>query len=149
VPVRVVLDTQGRLPVASRLARSAAVAPLLIACREGLAQERRAELERLGAEVLLLPAHDNRPAVTALLDELGRRRMTNVLVEGGAGVLGSFFDADAIDEVHVCIAPRLVGGTEARSPVGGRGVAKLRDALTLGEWHTEVVDGNVLLSGRR
>ena len=61
----------------------------------------------------------------ALLDELGRRRMTNVLVEGGSAVLGSFLDARLIDEVHVFIAPRLVGGGR-RDPgrrIGGHGVA--------------------------
>ena len=44
---------------------------------------------------------------------MGRRHWTNVLVEGGSAVLGSFFDAGAIDEVHVFVAPRLIGGSSA------------------------------------
>jgi diaminohydroxyphosphoribosylaminopyrimidine deaminase/5-amino-6-(5-phosphoribosylamino)uracil reductase len=149
VPVRIVLDSGARLPDTSRLARTAREAPLLVVSADGLPERRRAELAGLGAEVLLLPARDGRPCLAALLDELGRRRMTNVLVEGGAAVLGSFLDADALDEVEVCVSPRLVGGIDAKTPVAGRGVAHLRDALTLSEWHTEVVDGNVLLTGRR
>jgi diaminohydroxyphosphoribosylaminopyrimidine deaminase/5-amino-6-(5-phosphoribosylamino)uracil reductase len=99
--------------------------------------------------VLALPAVDGRPAVDALLAELGRRRYTNVLVEGGSGVLGSFFDARAVDEVHVFIAPRLAGGAEALTPVGGAGVAKIAEALTLAACRVEVVEGNVYVHGQR
>ena len=67
----------------------------------------------------------------ALLAELGRRRMTNVLVEGGGQLLGSCFDARLVDECHVFIAPKLVGGAGAPGPVGGQGVAAIGDALDL------------------
>jgi diaminohydroxyphosphoribosylaminopyrimidine deaminase/5-amino-6-(5-phosphoribosylamino)uracil reductase len=89
------------------------------------------------------------PDVPALLDEMGRRRMTNVLVEGGAGVLGSFLDAGEIDEVHAFIAPRLAGGTAAKTPIGGRGVEKIAGALSLAEWRVEMIEGDVYLHGRR
>ena len=55
--------------------------------------------------------------------------MTNLLVEGGGQVLGSFLSAQAIDEIHVFIAPKLIGGTNAPGPVLGRGIAKLSEAL--------------------
>jgi diaminohydroxyphosphoribosylaminopyrimidine deaminase / 5-amino-6-(5-phosphoribosylamino)uracil reductase len=72
-----------------------------------------------------------------------------VLVEGGAAALGAFLDAGAIDEVHVFIAPRLAGGAEARTPVGGVGVDKIAEALALTEMHVEVVEGDLLVHGRR
>jgi diaminohydroxyphosphoribosylaminopyrimidine deaminase/5-amino-6-(5-phosphoribosylamino)uracil reductase len=84
-----------------------------------------------------------------LLDELGRRRMTNVLVEGGAEVLGSFLDAGELDDVHVYLAPKLVGGAAARTAVAGKGVARVADALTLTNWQVESIDGDVLLHGWR
>jgi diaminohydroxyphosphoribosylaminopyrimidine deaminase/5-amino-6-(5-phosphoribosylamino)uracil reductase len=85
--------------------------------------------------------------VQALLDELGRRRMTNVLVEGGSEVLGSFFDARAVDEVHVFIALRLVGGAQARTPLAGLGADRIAQALPLTEWRMEQVDDNILVHG--
>jgi diaminohydroxyphosphoribosylaminopyrimidine deaminase/5-amino-6-(5-phosphoribosylamino)uracil reductase len=106
-------------------------------------------LEGLGCEILRLPSQNGRPDVGALLEELGRRRMTNVLVEGGAALLGSFLDAGAIDEVHVFIAPRLIGGVEAKGPIGGLGVATLAEALTFSEWASERVGENLLLHGWR
>jgi diaminohydroxyphosphoribosylaminopyrimidine deaminase/5-amino-6-(5-phosphoribosylamino)uracil reductase len=87
--------------------------------------------------------------VGALLAELGKRRMTNVLVEGGAAVLGSFLDAAAIDEVHVFIAPRMAGGADALTPIGGRGVEKIAQALELAECHAERLDGDVYVRGWR
>src|SRR5262249_30029918 len=84
-----------------------------------------------------------------LLEELGRRRMTNVLVEGGATVLGSFLDARLIDEVQVFVAPVLAGGANAQTAVGGPGVEKIAQAARLtDDWSVEHLEGDVLLRGR-
>jgi diaminohydroxyphosphoribosylaminopyrimidine deaminase/5-amino-6-(5-phosphoribosylamino)uracil reductase len=133
---RVVLDTQGRLPRACRLAGSAAQAPLLVATG-GAASP---------GETLVLPLANGRVSVPALLDELGRRRMTNVLVEGGGEVLGSFLDAGAVDEVWAFIAPMVIGGP--RCAVAGQGVARLADGLQLVDRHVELIDGDVLVTGK-
>jgi diaminohydroxyphosphoribosylaminopyrimidine deaminase/5-amino-6-(5-phosphoribosylamino)uracil reductase len=83
------------------------------------------------------------------LKDLGARRFTNVLVEGGAGVLGSFLDADAINEVHAYVAPVLVGGDSGLSPVGGAGVALVREAKRFSKVEVEVLDGDVWVRARR
>jgi diaminohydroxyphosphoribosylaminopyrimidine deaminase/5-amino-6-(5-phosphoribosylamino)uracil reductase len=98
-PVRIVLDRQGRTPVTSRLVRTAREIPTLIVTAGAAAPA----LRDLGCEVL------GGPTLGDLLDELGRRRMTNILVEGGATVLNSFVGERGIDEVHVFIATLLVG----------------------------------------
>jgi diaminohydroxyphosphoribosylaminopyrimidine deaminase/5-amino-6-(5-phosphoribosylamino)uracil reductase len=138
-PVRVVLDHHGRTPVTSKLAQTARETPTWIVT----AREPASQLSALGCEVMSLPD------VPALLDEMGRRRMTNVLVEGGAAVLGNFLDAGEIDEVHVFIAPRLVGGAGAKPPTAGVGVEKVADALALENWRVETIDGDVYLRGRK
>ena len=66
-----------------------------------------------------------------MLENLGRRRCTNVLVEGGSKLLGEMFDADEIDELHVFVAPKLIGGRDAPAPIGGEGLAKMADARQL------------------
>lgn len=147
-PTRIILDSHGRLPPACRLARTIAEAPLLIATGP-LAQSRKHELMGLGAEVLELPLKNGRPALAALLDELGRRRMTNVWIEGGAEVHGSFRDAKEMDETHVFIAPRLLGGAAAKGPVGGEGAAKIGEGLSFADWRMERLGEDVYWHGWR
>jgi diaminohydroxyphosphoribosylaminopyrimidine deaminase / 5-amino-6-(5-phosphoribosylamino)uracil reductase len=148
-PVRILLDSHGRLPLRSRLAATAQETPTLIVTAGALPDEQAEALRATGCGLLALAVEQGRPAVAALLEELGRRRMTNVLVEGGANVLGSFLDAGALDEVHVFLAPKLLGGAMAKTPIAGRGVERLAAALTLTEWHVETVNGDVLVHGWR
>jgi diaminohydroxyphosphoribosylaminopyrimidine deaminase/5-amino-6-(5-phosphoribosylamino)uracil reductase len=65
--------------------------------------------------------------------------LTNVLVVGGAGVLGSLLDARLIDEVHVFVARKLIGGRGAPSPVAGQGIQSIREALPVVRWECEHV----------
>jgi diaminohydroxyphosphoribosylaminopyrimidine deaminase/5-amino-6-(5-phosphoribosylamino)uracil reductase len=142
-PTRIVLDRKGRLPSSSRLAQTAHAVPTLIVT----AEEAPAVLAASGCEVICLPRNDPDASVELLLAELGRRRMTNVLVEGGAAVFGSFLDACAIDEVHVFLAPILMGGEKALTAVSGRGVDRIAEALRLAQWEIKPVEGEVYVHG--
>jgi diaminohydroxyphosphoribosylaminopyrimidine deaminase/5-amino-6-(5-phosphoribosylamino)uracil reductase len=144
---RVILDSRLALPASSALVQAATLAPVLVATTSAADPTWVVPLEEQGVEVLRLPALNGRPAITALLADLGRRRFTNILVEGGAAVLGSFFDAQAIDEFHVFVAPKVVGGSQAMSPVGGVGVQRMAAALDLAECRVETLGSNVLIHG--
>ena len=87
------------------------------------------------------------PDLGVVLGELGRQQLTNVLVEGGAQILGHCLDVAAIDEVHAFIAPKLIGGTDARSPFARQGLADMSDALRLDPSTVEVLDGDIYLHG--
>ncbi|MDZ7617739.1 MAG: dihydrofolate reductase family protein, partial [Patescibacteria group bacterium] len=76
------------------------------------------------------------------------RRMTNLLFEGGAGVFGTLLDQRAIDEVHAFIAPKVVGGAEASSPVAGQGIAGMADAMVIPSPAIQVLGRDVYVSGR-
>jgi diaminohydroxyphosphoribosylaminopyrimidine deaminase/5-amino-6-(5-phosphoribosylamino)uracil reductase len=140
---RVVLSSTGVLPPGCQLLRTARDTPVLVATVEG----RGGEARDTGCEVLELPAVDGRPSVAALLAEMGRRRLTNLLVEGGAGVFGSFCDARLVDEFHVFVAPTILGGLGALSPVGGRGAADMSLAWPLTRWDYRSVGRDVYLHG--
>ncbi|HWG44300.1 MAG TPA: bifunctional diaminohydroxyphosphoribosylaminopyrimidine deaminase/5-amino-6-(5-phosphoribosylamino)uracil reductase RibD [Gemmataceae bacterium] len=146
-PTRIVLDSQGRIHDDSILIQTARTTPTLVAATDRLPDAKCAALQAHGCEVLRLPSVERQASVAALLAELGRRRFTNVLVEGGSGVFGSFLDAAAIDEFHVFIAPRLVGGAAATPAVGGHGVERMAEALRLVEWRHEVLDGDLYVTG--
>jgi len=119
-PLRVVVDSQLRIRQSARI-----VGPdtLIATTRTG----------RVGAaEVVKVPAGaDGRVSLPALLDELGRRNLVSVLVEGGGEVHASLFAGGLVDKVHAYIAPRVIGGREAPGPVGGTGIEHLADAIRL------------------
>jgi diaminohydroxyphosphoribosylaminopyrimidine deaminase/5-amino-6-(5-phosphoribosylamino)uracil reductase len=144
---RVVLDSHGRLPPASRMAVTAREVPVVVATANASA-EALARLRECGCEILDLAGPERRVDVGGLLAEMGRRRWTNVLVEGGSGVLGSFLDGGAVDEVHVFVAPRLFGGARALTPVAGTGVAHVADAPRLAECRFEHIGEDVYIHGR-
>ena len=116
-PARVVLDAHLRIPLESRLVQSARQSPLLIVTAADPGQRLQA-LEQAGAQVLRLPASPTGGAdLPSLLEELGRRGWTYLLVEGGRNVLGQFLSAGLADEAMVFVAPRLLGGRQALGPV--------------------------------
>ncbi len=144
--VRVVLDSSARLPLESRLVRSAREIPVCVAVSGRAPLDRRALLADAGCDVIVLESGEGVP-IDSLLEILGRRGMTNVLVEGGGRVLGSFFDAGQVDAVDVFLAPIIEGGPSVHTPVVGRGVASMAEAMRLIRHEISSLDGDVRLKG--
>jgi len=145
--VRIVLDGAARLPVKSRLVRTARDRPVLVAVGPAAPANRLQALEAAGCEVWRGAAADLRERLTALLTELAVRRLTNVLIEGGPQVLGSFADAGLIDEVWAFIAPMIIGGAAAPPAVGGTGSASLLNAAALDIEHVGHPGGDLFVRG--
>lgn len=147
-PLRVVLDSWGALRSESRLVVSAEETPVLVAVRPECNPAEQTRLRAAGCEVFVCPGEAPADRFAALLAELGRRRLTNVLVEGGAEVFGMMLDSGQVDEVHAFVAPKLFGGRTAPSPIGGWGVERPEKALTLRGLTQRVVGCDLYISGR-
>jgi diaminohydroxyphosphoribosylaminopyrimidine deaminase / 5-amino-6-(5-phosphoribosylamino)uracil reductase len=145
---RIVLDSRLRLPLTSQLVRTARTVPVIVAHSQDAEASRRQALEAAGCECLALHSAHEHPSLASLLDELGRRRFTNLLVEGGAKVLGRFRDLGEVDEVYAFVAPKLIGGAAALSAVGGEGAVTLADAPPLEVLGIERLENDVLIHGR-
>ena len=144
---RVVLTASGELPEKCHLRATARDVPVIVFTAVGK-ESRLAGWVANGVDVIPLPTSDNGLSADAVLAELGRRRMTNVLVEGGSGLLGAFRDANAIDEVWAFVAPVVVGGDRALSPVGGVGPERLADGLRLQAVEVERCGTDMWVRGR-
>ena len=148
IATRIVIDSKAELSWQSQLVRTATEIPVIVAAGPQANGQNAERLRQLGCEVLTLPAATKYERMLQLLDELGRRRMTNVLVEGGSQVLGGLFDAGQIDEVHIFIAPKLIGGARAASPIGGAGFDRVPELSQLVDRVVEQVGDDVYIRGR-
>jgi diaminohydroxyphosphoribosylaminopyrimidine deaminase/5-amino-6-(5-phosphoribosylamino)uracil reductase len=145
---RIVLDSRARLNPQSQLVRTAQQTPVIVAVGANAPPQSCDLLRAAGCEIVRCQLADENQCLMELLDELGRRRMTNVLLEGGADVLGSFLDRQLIDEAHVFIAPKLLGGANAVPAVRGCGIAEVADAVRMVNPVVEILDDNIYIHGR-
>lgn len=136
-PLRIILDSHLRIPMGSRLVRSAKEYPLLVVCNES-AREREEgasriqKLEEAGAKVWTLPEKNGHPDLNVLMQRLGEEKIDSVLIEGGGTVNEAALKAHIVHHVYAYIAPKIFGGEDAKTPVEGSGIrlpqecAKLR-----------------------
>ena len=123
--LRVVLDSTGEsLSEDSKLIKTVDQAPVLVCVSRRCTDLSGNRLRQLGVEVFETISESSVDP-GEVLQELGRRRCTNVMLEAGPRLLGSFFDRDLIDEVHAFVAPKLIGGANALSPLGGVGLSAI------------------------
>ena len=135
-PLRIVLDSQLRIRQSARVVGANTLIATTKPGRVGL------------AEVLTLPpAADGRVSLPDLLDELGRRDILSVLLEGGGEAHAGFFEAGLVDKVYAYVAPKLVGGKQAPGPIGGRGIDHLADAAGLDDVDVVRLGEDFLISG--
>jgi len=128
-PLRVIVDAKGRTPETARLFSEPG--KTLLALGELDDREKVAAFAQVGAELLELPSEEGLVDLRGLLRALGEREITSVLVEGGGILLGSLFDQGLIDKVVAFIAPIIIGGEEAKTAVGGRGVDEVAKSFRL------------------
>ena len=126
-PTRVVFDSSARLPLDGRLVRTATEAPVIVIAGSDAPPPAVDALTNAGVEVVVCPG-EGPDLVKVALDELGRRDIGSLLLEGGATLAGSFREAGELDELRLFYAPLLLGGAEARPLLGGTGPDRLRDA---------------------
>jgi diaminohydroxyphosphoribosylaminopyrimidine deaminase / 5-amino-6-(5-phosphoribosylamino)uracil reductase len=147
-PARVVFDSHARLAVDSALVNSIDEAPLIVICAPEAPSARRDALEKAGADVIVAPGRSPGTRLESALDELGRRQIQDLLVEGGPTLAGALFDAGEIDELRLFIAPVLVGSADARAVLEGQGVARIAEGVRPLATSSEQVGEDILVRAR-
>ncbi len=147
VASRIVLDTKAQMSPDSQLAKTAETVPTLLVCHPDF-ERAASRLIDCGIAIIYLDTYDRCERIKLMLRELGGRNMTNVLVEGGSSLLGSFFDCRAIDEVHVFVAPKLIGGSSAPSPIAGLGLPTMDQCIKLGAPQLQLLGDNYYVQSR-
>lgn len=130
--VRVVLDAGLRTPLESQLVQSAGENPLVIfTAQENLSADRSRELAELGVTIIGVDCDSGKLNLNQALRSLAGMQLTSLIVEGGATVAASFIEQRLIDKATFFIAPKIIGGREAVSAIGGEGFARLSEVVEL------------------
>ena len=146
-PLRVILDSQARLPLSAAVVAGQLPGRTLLCATAQAPADGVAELEGRGVEVLFLPERDGKVDIIELMKLLGQRGVTSILAEPGGTLAAALLEAGAVDKVLAFIAPKIVGGDAAPSPVGGTGRDSMAAALPLHDSQWRVVGEDMLLKG--
>jgi diaminohydroxyphosphoribosylaminopyrimidine deaminase/5-amino-6-(5-phosphoribosylamino)uracil reductase len=130
-PIRIVVDSRLRIPLKARVLSRLQEAHTLIATT-GMASARKIRLlRRQGIDVLVVPGKKGHVSLTELCRQLGRLRITSLLVEGGSTLNASLIRSNLVDRLVLYIAPLLLGGNDAKGLIGGMSPKHLRESLLL------------------
>lgn len=129
--VRVVLDSDLRLPPRAKLLATLDRGGVIVFAGERAPVRRQADLEKRGARVVRVPGRGGRLDLRAVLSKLGSLEIASVLVEGGGLLAADFLERRLADKLLLVVAPKLIGGREAPAFVAGRGAARMSGALEL------------------
>ena len=147
-PVRIILDSSLRIPLDCQIVQTASRIPTHVFCaRPDGAKE--AALAALGVHVHYLPDEtDTRVDLGRAMQELAQMQLDSVLVEGGGTLHGELMRLGLVDRVQAYVAPKLIGGIQAKSPVEGPGIPYMADAQTLTDITITRLGEDVLIEGR-
>lgn len=128
-PLRVVTDSRARTPLNSRVINEEA--STLVAVTEKASSQKLQALKGVGENVDVVITGKDRVDLSLLMDELARRGVRTLMLEGGSTLNYSMLQSGLVDEVRVCLAPMIAGGVNAKTLAGGEGVAYMKDAFKL------------------
>jgi len=130
-PIRVVVDSNARLSLDSQLVKTAGEYRTIVAHTRFAPEERVKALRETGVEMLLCKEKEGLVDVRNLLELLGQSGIDSILLEGGGSLNYTFLSEGLADELYAFIAPKIVGGMNAKTPVEGAGMEKMADAINL------------------
>lgn len=130
-PIRILPDSHASLSPESRIAQSADRIRTILAHTDAADTARLERLHACGIETLACASREGHVDLEDLLERLGARHIDSLLLEGGEALNGSFVEQGLVDEYYFFVAPKILGGRDAKTAVGGTGFARMADALEL------------------
>jgi len=147
-PVRIIVDSHLSIPEESKLVCSAKEFPLVVAAVENSDAAKKERLAEQGVKVIEVSADDaGHVDLNILMDCLGEMKIDSILLEGGGRLAEGALKAGIVDKVQFYIAPMLIGGESAKTPVEGRGIAALSEAWHISNWKAEVIGDDIKITG--
>ncbi len=147
-PHRVIIDTHLSIPLTAKVVTDTSSAKTTVFTGEHVDQYKVEQLRKRGVDIQTIAYDESgKLDLREVFANLGKRKILSVLLEGGAEINGSAFRHRLVDKVLVFIAPLIIGGRDARSPVEGTGIEALRDAIKLSQVTTQRFGDDILVEG--
>lgn len=147
-PIRIVVDSNLKIDINANVVQDKS-AKTIVATTDKADKDKILKLQAQNVDVIVVDKDENdKVDIEKLLNILGQQNICSILVEGGATLSGSFVAKKLVDKVYFFIAPKIVGGKEAKTPVAGTGILNLQEALALKDIQIEKLEEDILIIGR-
>ena len=142
-PIRIVIDTNLKIPMNSNLVNDNKSKTIIFTCNNDLKKINL--LKEKDVDVHICPKKEEGVDLNFVIEKLGELKIDSVLVEGGATLNDSLFRNNLVDKVKIFMAPKIIGGKDAPSFVSGCGIEKLSEATKLEIKNTTMIDSDILI----
>ncbi|MGX4599633.1 bifunctional diaminohydroxyphosphoribosylaminopyrimidine deaminase/5-amino-6-(5-phosphoribosylamino)uracil reductase RibD [Faecalimicrobium sp. JNUCC 81] len=146
-PIKIVVDSNLRIPMDSKVIKDAhnyrTIIITTLLAKESIVKE----LENKGVEIIIAESKDNSVDLNDMVKQLGQLNIDSILLEGGATLNFSAIKEGIVDKLQVYIAPKLIGGKSSKTPIGGNGIEKLKDAYQIRDISVKMLSEDILIEG--
>lgn len=146
-PIRIIVDTTARIPIDSNVLNIHSNSKTIIATTDKADKLKIKALKEKGAEIIITPLKDDKVDLKFLMKKLGELGIDSVLIEGGSSLNYSALKEGIIDKVISFIAPKIIGGENSKTPVGGEGINYMNDAILLDNIQVSKFEEDIMIEG--
>lgn len=146
-PIRVILSKYGYISPEANVLKIDEKTMTIIIASEKISKDNEDMLLKKGVELLKFKEYDNRIDFKEIARALGKKKIDSLYIEGGSEVLASAFESGIVNKVYAAVAPKIVGGRNAITPIGGKGIERMKDAIMLKRVTHEIVGNDVIFKG--
>lgn len=146
-PTRIIVDTYGRIPLNANVLKDCEKAKTILATTKLSEAKKLKEIEKRGAKIIITPLKDRKVDLTFLMEALGKQKIDSILLEGGATLNYSALKENIVDKLISFIAPKMVGGINAKTPIGGEGISYMKDAILLKDMKVSTIEDDLMIEG--
>lgn len=146
-PIRIVVDSNLKIPLNSNVVRTAKDISLIVACTENADEKRIKELEALGVKIIVTNSKNNKVDLKELVNNLGKINIDSIFIEGGGTLNYSALSEGIVDKVEFYIAPKIIGGVNSKTSVEGKGIDKLKNVFNISFSEVSRIGEDILIEG--
>lgn len=146
-PIRIIVDSTAKIPLSAKVLNDNSSTKTILATTKRARLDKIKILKEMGIEIIVLPQKNERVDLYYLMKELGQRKIDSILLEGGSDLNFSALEQGIVDKIITFISPKIIGGESAKTPIGGKGIASMNDAIKVKSMEIRKFGDDFMLEG--